>query len=229
MWLRGAVLLSRMGAFAGPVWGQAVETLRLDDFSKTFPENEVIPGWDSRKIAPVFGSGDRYFFQFVHKSAEEHYLHVASGKNNSFTVGSERPFELKTWPVLEWEWKVSKLPKGGDVRVKERDDQAASVCVVVDPGLTGFDSLCYIWENEGPKDKPITSSKREASKYLILRTGKSDKLGAWYKEERRIYEDYKRLFGKEPREKAVVGVQIDSNDTESSGEAFYRNIILRKR
>ncbi len=215
--------------FAPPAWGQAGDRMRLDDFSKTYPENEVIPGWDSRKISPLFGGGDRFFFRFVHKSEKEHYLHMASGDDNSFSVGSEKPFEVKDWPILEWEWKVVKLPKGGDVRIKAKDDQAASVCVLVDPGLTGFDSLCYIWENKGPNGKEITSTKRDASKYIILRTPQTDKLGQWYKEERRIYEDYKRLFGKEPREKAVIGMQIDSDDTESSGEVFYRNIILRKR
>ena len=231
---RRAALLGLLVACSGtlaqnPPSAAAQETLRLDNHSKTYPENEPIPGWDSRKISPIFGSGDRFFFQFVHKSEAEHFLHVASGDNNSFTVGAEREFELKDWPVLEWEWKATILPKGGDVRVKSKDDQAASVCVVVDPGLTGFDSFCYVWENKGPKEQPITSTKRDASKYVILRTPENDKLGQWYKEERNIYEDYKKLFGKEPSEKAVVGVQIDSDDTESSGEAFYRNMILRKR
>ena len=214
-------------AWAQPIFGQ--DRLRLDDFSKTYPENEPIPGWGAKKISPFFGSGDKYFFQFVHKSDKEYFLHVVSGDDNSFSVGSDKPFLLPDYPILEWEWKVTKMPKGGDVRVKDKDDQAGSMCVVVDPGLTGFDSLCYLWENDGPKDAPITSTKREESKYIILRTPKSDELGKWYKEERRIYEDYKRLFGKEPDEKAVIGIQIDSDDTESSGEAFYRNIILRKR
>ncbi len=218
-----------ISGFAPTAWGQAGDRMRLDDHSKTYPENEAIPGWDSTKISPLFGGGDRFFFRFVHKSEKEHYLHMASGDDNSFSVGSEKPFEVKDWPILEWEWKVVKLPKGGDVRIKSKDDQAASVCVLVDPGPFGFDSLCYIWENKGPNGKEITSTKRDASKYIILRTPQTDKLGQWYKEERRIYEDYKRLFGKEPREKAAIGMQIDSDDTESSGEVFYRNIILRKR
>lgn len=214
-------------AWNGPAHGQ--ERIRFDDHSKTYGKNDPIPGWDSTKISPFFGSGDKFFFQFVHKSEEEHYLHVASGDDNSFSVGSEKTFMLPDYPILEWEWKITKMPKGGDVRIKDKDDQAGSLCVVVDPGLTGFDSLCYIWENDGPKGAELTSTKRDESKYIILRTPKTDQLGKWYKEERRVYEDYKKLFGKEPTEKAVIGVQIDSDDTETSAEAFYRRIILRKK
>lgn len=226
---RAGLVLALVCGFVPSLWGQGGDKMRLDDFSKTYDENDVIPGWDSRKISPLFGSGDRYYFRFVHKSDKEHYLHMASGDNNSFSVGSEKSFEVKEWPILEWEWKATKLPKGGDVRINAKDDQAASICVLVDPGLTGFDSICYVWENKGPKNKDLTSTKRDDSKYIILRTPGTDKLGQWYKEERRIYEDYKRMFGKEPREKAVIGMQIDSDDTESSAEAFYRNIFLRKR
>ena len=216
-----------LGVLGLPAFGQ--QELRLDVFSKTHSPNTAIPGWDSRKIAPFFGSGDRFFFQFVHKSDQEHYLHLKSGKNNSFSVGSEQRFKLQDWPILEWEWKVTQFPKGGDVRVKALDDQAGAICVVVNPGLVGFDSLCYLWENDGPKETPITSSKRDDSKYLILRTAKADPTGDWVKERRNILEDYKRLFGREPTKEAVIGVQIDSDDTASSAEAFYRAIFLRKR
>ena len=227
-WKRmAAALLPLALLWAAPVWGQ--DSIRLDDFTKTYSVNKEAPDWDSTKISPLFGGGDKYFFQFVHKSDQEHYLHMASGDNNSFGVGSEKTFKLPEYTVLEWEWKVTKLPKGGDVRVKSKDDQAGAVCVIVDPGLNFGSSMCYLWENDGPKNKPINSTKSKKAKYLILRTPKTDTLGKWYKEKRNIYADYKRLFGKEPDDKAVVGVQIDSDDTESSGEAFYRNFILRKR
>ena len=225
--LGSAGLAFLMGVVGLPAFGQ--QEMRLDVFSKTYSPNKAIPGWDSRKISPIFGSGDRFFFQFVHKSDQEQYLHLKSGKNNSFSVGSEKRFQLRDWPILEWEWKVTQFPKGGDVRVKKLDDQAGAICVVVNPGLVGFDSLCYLWENDGPKETPITSSKRDDSKYLILRTAKADPTGDWVKERRNIFEDYKRLFGREPEKEAVIGVQIDSDDTASSGEAFYRRIYLRKQ
>ena len=136
---------------------------------------------------------------------------------------------MKDYPILEWEWKVTKLPKNGDVRVKARDDQAGSICVIVNPGLIGFDSMCYLWENEGPKDFPLISTKRNASRYLILRTGKEDGTGKWYKQRRNILKDYIRVFKKKPKKKAIIGMQIDSDSTESSAEVYYRNIYRRKK
>ncbi len=203
--------------------------LRLDTWTKNFSTNEEAPGWAARKFSPLVGSGDKYFYAFVHKSADEHYLHVATGKNNSFTVGTEKAYSLKEWPVVEWDWKMGILPKGGDIRVKEKDDQAGSFCIVLDPGLNFDSSLCYIFENEAPKEQIFTGTRRSNAKYMVIRTAKSgDPVGEWLHEKRNVYEDYKKIFGREPAKPANYGVQIDSNDTESSAEAFYRNIVLRK-
>ena len=202
--------------------------VRIDDFKKTYKEGETYGQWDSRKISPLFGSGDTMFFQFVHTSDAEHYLHLKSGDDNSFSLGVEQEFEVADTPILRWEWKVTKTPKGGDVRNEDKDDQAGSICLIVDPGLTGFESLCYLWENDGPKDTPITSLKREDSRYLILRTVKEDGKGMWLSESRNVLQDFKRVFGKAPDEKAIIGIQIDSDSTESAAEVFYRNIYRSK-
>ncbi|MBI3992482.1 MAG: DUF3047 domain-containing protein [Candidatus Lambdaproteobacteria bacterium] len=207
----------------------APDTLRLDVFQRTHPPNEPIANWNARKIAPLFGSGADFFFQFVVDDTGQGHLHVRSGRNNSFSVGAELPFELGTFPALEWEWKVTRLPTGGDVRVKARDDQAGSLCVIVNPGLVGFESMCYLWENTGPIDTPITSTKRDDSRYLILHVGTSGQFGTWVQERRNMLADYRRVFRKDPVAKAIIGVQIDSDSTESSAEAFYRNIVLHRR
>lgn len=206
----------------------AKASVRLDDFQRGYDPNETYGQWKPQKIAPFFGSGDTYFFQLVHGEGGEHYVHLKSGKDNSFSFGVEEKFEASEWPMLEWEWKVTKLPKGGDVRVEAKDDQAGSMCLVVNPGLMGFKSLCYLFENDGPKDTPITSTKRENARYLILRTAKEDEVGRWYKEKRNVLEDYIRVYGAPPDDKAVIGMQIDSDSTKSSAEAFYRNIIRYK-
>ncbi len=224
-WIAVAVLLGAAGEGPPPA---GEPSWRVDDFDRTYPPNEVFGNWKSRKFAPLLSSGDRYFFQFVHQG-DDHEIVLKSGRDNSFSVGLESPFRVQDWPVLEWEWRIVKLPRGGDVRVRERDDQAGSICVIVNPGLVGFKSICYLFENGGPKDTPITSAQREDSKYLIVRTAQSgDPTGEWLKERRNVLEDYQRLFGKEPDQEAILGFQIDSNDTHSSAEARYRNVYLRK-
>ena len=213
-------------------WAQqnVPDILRLDGFDKSYPPGQSAPNWDTRKFAPLFGNGDVFFYEFVSHGPDEHYIHVRSGKNNSFSVGYSDPVPLMKLPWLEWDWKIGVLPKGGDVRVKERDDQAGSMCIIIDPHFTSFDSsLCYLFENDGPKDTPITSTRNGNARYLILRTAKAgDPIGEWLHERRNVIEDYKRVFGKAPGHPVFVGVTIDSNDTQSAAEAYYRNIVLRK-
>lgn len=204
--------------------------LRLDTFAKTYPPGELPPDWITRKFHPIFGDGNVHFFQFVADGPSEHYLHLRSGSDNSFAVGYEPKFSAKEYPWLEWDWKMVTLPKGGDVRRKDRDDQAGQMCVVYGLGMTGFNtSLCYLFENDGPKDTPIASQKQSGAHHLIIRTAKSgDPLGEWLHERRNLLEDYKRVFGREPDERANLAIQIDSDDTESSAEAEYRDIVLTK-
>ena len=231
--LAAGCVMAAVGVWSGPGGGglqAAGDSVRLDNFDRTYPPGTTYGTWDLQKISPFFGSGQDTFFQFVNDPGPDgHYIHLRSGKDNSFSLGTKERFRVQDWPILEWEWKVTKTPKNGDVRVKERDDQAGSMCVIVNPGLTGFYSLCYLWENDGPKDTPLISTKRDDSRYLILRTAKADGVGKWYAERRDMLADYTRVFGKPPSDEAVIGMQIDSDSTESSGEVFYRNIYRRKR
>lgn len=208
----------------------AQSEVRIDDFSQTMDINEVPDKWNFNKIP--FTEDEGIHFRFVHDDSDgTHFIHLKSGKDNSYMVGKGGfEYEVADLPILEWEWRVVTLPTGGDVRIEEKDDQAASICVVIDPGTFGADeTLCYIWENKGPVGAELTSTKREDSKYIILRAADTDQLGKWYKERRNTLEDFKRVFGYEPPDEAIIGVQIDSDSTESSAEVFYRNIILKKR
>ncbi len=210
-------------SLAGAAWA---EPLRLDTYPKTLPPLDLPNEWQSRKIDPIFGSGDVYFFQFVNDGVDKQYIHLRSGRNNSFTVGHEKRFRVEEFPELSWEWRVTQLPKDGDVRNADRDDQAGSLCLIVNPGLIGFKSLCYIWENDGPLDLPLTSQKRDDSKYIILHTGKAPPFGEWVAERRNILQDYRLAFSEAPKEDAIIGMQIDSNSTKSISEAYYRRIVL---
>ena len=205
-------------------------TLRLDTFAKTYPPGSLPPDWVTKRFHPFFSNGEVYFYQFVDNGPNDHYLHLRSGSDNSFTVGYEPKFNVKEYPWLEWDWKMITLPKGGDVRWKERDDEAGQMCVVYGLRLTGFDtSLCYLFQEDGPKDTPIASQKQSDAHHLIIRTAKSgDPLGVWLHERRNLLEDYKRVYGHEPSELANLAIQIDSDDTHSSAEAYYRDIVLGK-
>ena len=210
----------------GSTRGEAKQACeRLDTWKQALPPRKTPEGWQSRKFSPIFGSGDRYLYRFD-RNAEGPFLHLRAGRDNSFSVGNEREFDITAYRRLRWEWRVTQLPRGGDVRVKAKDDQAGSLCVLFDPQPFGFKSICYVWENAGPIDTPITSTRSEDARYLILHTGTQKPFGEWVAQERDVLADYRRLFDADPEDKAIVGISIDANDTRSSAEAYYRRIFF---
>jgi len=155
-------------------------------------------------------------------------LHLIS-VDNSFGVYKKFKFDIRKFPILHWRWKVTVLPKDGDVRRKETDDQAAQIYVPFPrfPAWMNTRLVGYIWENKTPKDLKVTSQKSSNTRYIVLESG-PEKLGQWVEEERNVYEDYKALFGDEPPLAGGITLMIDSDDTHSRAESFFDDIRIEK-
>lgn len=151
-------------------------------------------------------------------------------KGTSAGLYKEMEMDIKKAPYLNWQWKVTKLPEGGDVRSSSKDDQAAQIYVIFPkfPAMTNSRVLGYIWDSSAPKDSMLTSTKFSKSKYVVIRSGK-DGLGNWFSEKRNVYEDYKALYNEEPPKVGRVSVMIDSDDTKSSAESFFGDIFFSKK
>ena len=63
---------------------------------------------------------------------------------------------------------------------------------------------------------------------VVVRSGK-DESNQWTAEEHNVYEDYKRVFGKEPPMITGVGIMTDSDDTKESTVSFYGDISFKKK
>ncbi len=155
-------------------------------------------------------------------------LHLISDKN-SFGIYREEKFDIRETPVLRWKWKVTRLPEGGDVREKSKDDQAAQLYVMFPrfPAAINSRMVGYIWDSSTPAGTKVTSRKSSNTRYVVLHSGKEG-LGGWVEERRNVYTDYKDLFGEEPPEGGGITLMIDSNDTKSSAESFFSDIRLQQ-
>lgn len=155
-------------------------------------------------------------------------LHLIS-VSNSFDLYKEFTFDVREYSILRWRWKATVLPKGGDVRSKETDDQAAAIYVPFPrfPAFINTRLVGYLWENKTPKDLKVTSQKFSNTRYIVLESG-TEKLDQWVDEKRNIYEDYKTLFGEEPPLAGGITLMIDSDDTHSRAESFFDNIRIEK-
>ena len=150
-------------------------------------------------------------------------------EKTSTALYKEIEFNIKDYPFLNWQWKVTKIPTGGDVRKKETDDQAAQIYVIFPkfPSQINSRTLGYIWETNAPVGGEFTSTKFSKIKYVVVKQSAND-LGKWFSEKRNVYDDYKRLFNEEPPMVGSVSLMIDSDDTQTSAESFFKDIYFSK-
>ena len=69
---------------------------------------------------------------------------------------------------------------------------------------------------------------RRASLRVVVLRNQSSPLGPWVSEKVNVYEDYKRLFGREPKHVQAIGLMSDSDNTESRAKAHYKGISTSK-
>ena len=203
---------------------RAVDTLPVEDWS-TQPQGKTgIPeGWKGQS----WGS-PKYDFRIETVDGRK-VLHLKSDGDSS-AVSKEVKVDVKTWQILEWSWRVTKLPAGGDARKSATDDEAAQIYVVFPRFPTAVRSriIAYIWDTTAPVGSIFKSEKTGTVTYVVVRSGSSD-LGRWITERRNVFEDFKKIYGDGPSEDAgVISVLIDSNDTRSSAESFVGEILFRK-
>ena len=137
---------------------------------------------------------------------------------------------LKETPILEWNWKATILPAGGDLRQKERTDMAAALYVLWPrvPALLRSRIIGYVWDTTTPANTMLKSQKTGTVTFVVLRSGAED-LGKWLAERRNVFEDYRRIFGEIPDDPKAISISIDSNDTQSTAESFMGPIIFREK
>lgn len=210
-------LISATSSEAGP------DSLVVDPVSNGLGKDGLPVGW---ALKQWFGGGHDVR---IEKNDEKPVIHLVSTQN-SFGIYKNLDLDIHDYPYLSWQWKVTVLPTGGDVRNKKTDDQAAQVYVLFPkfPSAVNTRLVGYIWENLTPKDLHVTSQKSSNTRYVVLRNG-TDPLGRWMPEKRNVLQDYRDLFGEEPPQVGGLTLMIDSDDTKSTAESYFDILQFEKR
>ena len=176
---------------------------------------------------------------------ENNYFLKARTKDRGSIIAKACNYHLKEFPVITWRWRALLLPEGADERYKRSGDSVAGIYIIfpsiINPGRFNSkwgsiipvpDSLkpeCikYVWSASLPIGTVIDSPYAKKTKIVVLQNGTSP-LNTWVTEEVNVYEDYKRLFSKEPDEVQAVGILTDADDTSSEAMADYDDIFLKK-
>ena len=184
----------------------------------------VPPGWKTQS----WGS-PKYDFVIVNDEGRP-ALHMKSANEGSLVSNEIKgKVNLKETPIIEWSWKVTALPKGGDSCKKATDDQAVQVYVVWPrfPEAVRSRILGYVWDTTEPVGTVCKSEKTGTVTYFVIRSGTAE-LGKWLTERRNVCEDYKKVYNEECEPPSAVSVAIDSNDTSSTAEAFVGAIFFKR-
>src|SRR2546425_2821016 len=219
------IVLCALLAFAGLGAALAADLVLVEDWSKIpVGTTGIPPGWKGQD----WGSPP-YDLAVVEEDGQ-HVLRLRSHDDSS-TIANEikGKVNLKDTPILEWAWKSTVLPKGGNSCRKSTDDQAGQIFVVWPrfPEALRSRIIGYVWDTTQPVGTICKSEKTGTVTYVVVRSGTSD-LGKCFTEQRNVVEDFKKIYGDAPDNPAAVSLSIDSNDTHSSSEAFFGRILFRR-
>ena len=197
----------------------------IEDWTTDPVSRRGVPaGW----IGEAFGRRADYALT-AEQHAEGRALHLES-RNEHSTIARDitGKVNLKQTPILEWSWKATILPTGGDLRRKETTDMAAQLYVVWPrfPTLLRSRIIGYVWDATTPAVTIVRSQKTGTVTFVVLRSGTRE-LGKWLTERRNVAEDYVKIFGEVPDDPKAITISIDSNDTQSMAESFIGPIIFR--
>jgi DUF3047 family protein len=203
----------------------AAEEFVVEDWKEKIGAAGIPPAWQRQS----WGS-PKYEFKVVDNDGHA-ALHMTSANDGStITRDIKGKVDLKQTPILEWTWKVVALPKNANSCKKATDDQAAQVFVVWPrfPEAVRSRILGYVWDTTQPVGTVCKSEKTGTVTYIVVRSGTAE-LGQWVAERRNLIEDFTKVYREAPDNPAAVSVAIDSNDTESSSEAFVGTIEFKRK
>jgi hypothetical protein len=199
----------------------------IEDWSTDAVNRRGIPsGWTGE----AFGRPAAYDFT-IEQDTGRRVLHLGS-RNEHSTIAKDitGKVNLKETPILEWSWKATVLPTGGDLRRIETTDMAAQLYIVWPrfPELLRSRIIGYVWDATTAAATIIKSQKTGTVTFVVVRSGSKD-LGKWLTERRNVVEDYAKIFGESPVDPKAITISIDSNDTQSIAESFMGPILFRAR
>jgi hypothetical protein len=150
----------------------------------------------------------------------------------------------KQFPIVRWRWKAETIIRKATVHRKKGDDYPARIYITFeyDPDEVGFfdrakyeavkmvhgeypplAAVSYHWASNTAQGTMVPNPFTEEVMMFVVESGKEN-LGEWVTEERNVYEDYKKAFGKEPPMISGVVLMTDTDNTGESATAYYGDI-----
>ncbi len=158
---------------------------------------------------------------------------AARGRHSASALIRPVETDLARCPILTWSWRVEELQRGADLRLRERDDVAASLFLLFgDPGFPGapqrVPTLRYVWTSAVTATGAVIDSPYLPGtvRSLVIRSG-VDGLGRWVTERRDVTADYRLAFGTAPpTDIQAIALFTDNDQTREPVRAYYERADL---
>jgi hypothetical protein len=199
-------------AFVGPHPAHGQSILLLDP----------MPGFEQEWRHYTFSRATDYAFDVVGDRPAVR----AIGRDSASGLFKEVSYPLKSYPWLEWAWRVDRLQESADLRSPDTDDFAAGIMVLFGrPGLFNKDvlTLNYVWTSAKHTPGSVVASVRHPSttRHVVMRSGPNPR-AAWVMERRNVLEDFRQAFGREPPDHVrIIALFTDNDQTGEPVDASY--------
>lgn len=201
---------------------QKIQTVKHFSFSG----GDSLKEWEEK----VFKGKVKYS---IEKDGDQSYVRAESKGDASALYYRIKMSAKSRYPVVKWKWRVETFPEKKspeNLELQNEDDFAARFYVIF-PALffTNSKVLEYVWAKDLPVGKTGDSPYSKNIKLIVLRSGPA---GAkhWFEEERDIYNDYVKMFGKPPEyDIGAIAFMTNTEHTGAKADAAYDEIELGYR
>jgi hypothetical protein len=158
--------------------------------------------------------------------------------------------DIRDYPIVTWKWKVENILRGIDERTVEGDDHPIRIFFVFEPDPSkqslwfrtkrffyldtihghamGGRFTEYLWSSHLQPGDTIDDPGKPWQKLMVIEGGTGN-LGKWLAYRRNLYEDFKRLYGEEPRRLIFVGILNDTDHTGQDAVSHIADLIFHRK
>ena len=152
-------------------------------------------------------------------------------------------FDANATPYINFDFKVTNIIEGADLKEKDGDDAPARVYVFFeyDPDKAGFlekayrsysgnksDGKCivYIWGNAEKKGDVFENPYSDQFMQVIVESG-TENVNSYVTIKRNIYKDFKEFFKEEPPNNvSSIAIMTDTDNTHKKATGYFKSIYL---
>lgn len=215
--------------------------LHIGAFSES-PLSDITPkGWQAFLIPGI----DKKTAYYLNKDQDRT---VVTAVSHASASGYYREVDIdpSAYPIVRWSWKIDDIIRSADISSKQGDDYPARIYVSFDYDLDKLSGMewfkyklysilyddplplaviNYVWDNNAAIGTMGSNAYTERVKMIVVESG-TQHLKQWRQQERNIYEDYKKVFGGEPKNITGIAIMTDTDNTGESVTAYYGDIYF---